>query len=108
MAKSISGSAVKKMVVACEAGMGSSLMVTNKLKKKVKQANLPIDVAHSPVRSIPDDVQIVFVHKGLLKLALETAPHAVILPFDNFMNIPIFDKVIKAIQKDVEIRGVSK
>ncbi|MCB0213280.1 MAG: PTS lactose transporter subunit IIB [Anaerolineae bacterium] len=106
MTKSISASEVKKMVVACEAGMGSSLMVTNKLKKKVKQANLDISVSHTPARSIPQDAQVVFVHKGLAKLALEKAPWAVIIPFDNFMNIPAFDKVISAIQSDGEIKGI--
>lgn len=106
MTKSISAAEVKKMVVACEAGMGSSLMVTNKLKKKVKEANLNIAVAHTPARSIPQDAQVVFVHKGLAKLALEKAPWAVIIPFDNFMNIPAFDKVINAIQTDGEIKGI--
>ncbi|HMQ55958.1 MAG TPA: PTS lactose transporter subunit IIB [Anaerolineae bacterium] len=106
MAKSIGAAEVKKMVVACEAGMGSSLMVTNQLKKKVKNANLPIQVAHTPARSIPQDAQIVFVHKGLAKLALEKAPWAVIIPFDNFMNIPAFDKVVTALQNNDEIKGI--
>ena len=106
MAKSIDAAEVKKMVVACEAGMGSSLMVTNQLKKKVKKANLKIKVAHTPARSIPQDAQVVFVHKGLVKLALEKAPWAVIIPFDNFMNIPAFDKVIAAIQNNSQIKGI--
>ncbi|MCG3207383.1 MAG: PTS system mannitol-specific EIICB component [Anaerolineae bacterium] len=106
MTKSVAATDVKKMVVACEAGMGSSLMVTNQLKKKVKQAKLDIQVAHTPARSIPQDAQVVFVHKGLAKLALEKAPWAVVIPFDNFMNIPAFDKVIDAIQNNGEIRGI--
>ena len=106
MAKTVAAADVKKMVVACEAGMGASLMVTNKLKKKVKSANLDIAVTHTPARAIPKDAQIVFVHKGLAKLALEKATWAVIIPFDNFQNIPAFDKVIKAIQEDREIKGI--
>jgi mannitol-specific phosphotransferase system IIBC component len=106
MAKTVAAADVKKMVVACEAGMGSSLMVTNKLKKKVKEAGLDIAVAHTPARSIPKDAQLVFVHKGLAKLALEKATWAVIIPFDNFQNIPAFDKVIKAIQEDRQIKGI--
>lgn len=106
MAKEIQGSNVKKMVVACEAGMGSSLMVTNKLKKKVKAAGLDISVSHTPARRIPKDVQIVIVHKSLAKLALKQAPWAVVIPFDNFMNIPVFDRIIKAIQNDTVIRGI--
>ena len=45
MAKQIAAADVKKIVIACEAGMGSSLMVTNKLKKKVKAAGLDMPSA---------------------------------------------------------------
>ena len=106
MAKSVRGSEVKKIMIACEAGMGSSLMVTNKLKKKVKEAGLDIKVAHTPVRSIPKDTQLVVVHKQLAKLAVEKAPWAVIIPFSDFQNIPVFDKIINAIQKDSLIKGI--
>ena len=106
MAKSIRASEVKKIVIACEAGMGSSLMVTNKLKKKVKAANLDIKVAHTPARSIPEDAQVVVVHKQLAKLAVEKAPWAVVIPFSDFQNIPVFDKIINAIEKDGMIKGI--
>jgi mannitol-specific phosphotransferase system IIBC component len=106
MAKQIAAADVKKIVIACEAGMGSSVMVTNKLKKKVKEANLNVEVTHTPARAIPEDAQVVVVHKGLAKMALEKAPWAVIIPFDNFMNIPVFDKIVAAIQKNGTIIGI--
>ena len=103
MAKSVAAADVKKIIIACEAGMGSSLMVTNQLKKKLKKAGLNVAVAHSPARSIPQDAQVVVVHKGLSKLVRERAEWAVVLPFDNFMNIPAFDKIIKALQNNTDI-----
>jgi len=103
MAKSVPAASVKKIVIACEAGMGSSVMVTNQLKKKVKQANLNVQVEHTPARAIPQDAQIVVVHKGLAKMAREKAPWAVVLPFDNFMNIPAFERIIKALQNNTDI-----
>ncbi|MCK6629976.1 MAG: PTS lactose transporter subunit IIB [Anaerolineae bacterium] len=106
MAKFVQANEVKKIVIACEAGMGSSLMVTNKLKKRVKDANLPVKVEHSPARSIPKDAQVVVVHKGLAKLAREKAPWAVVLPFDNFMNIPAFDVIVNALQSNGQIEEV--
>jgi mannitol-specific phosphotransferase system IIBC component len=106
MAKSIPAAKVKKIVIACEAGMGSSLMVTNKLKKKVKQGGFKVKVAHTPVRAIPKNAQIVVVHKGLAKMAYQKAPWAVILPFDNFMNIPAFDRIINALENNTEIIGI--
>jgi mannitol-specific phosphotransferase system IIBC component len=103
MAKSIAAHEVNKIVIACEAGMGSSLMVTNQLKKKVKQANLAVKVEHTPARAIPKDAQVVVVHKALANLAREKAPWAVVLSFDNFMNIPAFDRIIKALQNNTDI-----
>ncbi|HEX9925983.1 MAG TPA: PTS lactose transporter subunit IIB [Anaerolineae bacterium] len=103
MAKSIAAADVKKIVIACEAGMGSSIMVTNKLKKQLKQAKLDVKVAHTPARSIPKDAQIVVVHQGLSKLVREKAPWAVVMPFDNFMNIPAFDRIVTALQNNTDI-----
>ena len=44
---------VKLVVFACEAGMGSSLIGANQLKKRVKDAGLDVKVIHSPVNQIP-------------------------------------------------------
>ena len=55
---SIPSSEVKKIVLACEAGMGSSLMVKNGLIKKLKKAGLEINVEHSPVNQIPQDADV--------------------------------------------------
>ncbi len=104
MASSISGAQVKVIVFACEAGMGSSLMGVNSLKKKLKAANLTdITVFHKPAREIPANAQIVVVHKGLAKMARTRAPQAVVLAFDHFLTDPIFDKLVKALCDKAEI-----
>ena len=103
MAKSVAAADVKKIVIACEAGMGSSVMVTNQLKKKIKKAKLDVKVAHTPARSIPKDAQVVVVHKGLANMVREKADWAVVIPFDNFMNIPAFDRIVSALQSNGEI-----
>jgi mannitol-specific phosphotransferase system IIBC component len=48
-------------------------------------------------------VQVVVVHKGLAQMAREKAPQAVVLPFDNFMKIPAFDKIMNALQNNTDI-----
>jgi PTS system mannitol-specific IIB component len=79
-------------------------MVTNKLKKELKKANISgVAVTHSPARAIPKDAQVVVVHKGLSKLVKEKATWAVVLPFDNFMRIPAFDYIIQSIQNGTDI-----
>lgn len=104
MSPSILPANVKTIIFACEAGMGSSLMSVNSLKKKLKAAQVTnITVVHKPVREVPADAQIVVVHKGLAKSARAKAPNAVVLAFNHFLNDPIFDKLVKSIVDNTEI-----
>ncbi|NLG96121.1 MAG: PTS lactose transporter subunit IIB [Chloroflexi bacterium] len=104
MAPTISASQVKTIIFACEAGMGSSLMSVNALKKKLKAANvMGVTVVHKPAREIPADAQLVVVHKGLAKMARSKAPGAVVLAFNHFLNDPVFDKLVKALAEKSDI-----
>jgi len=106
MSKSISAAQVKTVIFACEAGMGSSLMSVNSLKKKLKAAQVEnVNVMHKPVREIPADAQLVVVHKGLAKSAAAKAPNAVVVAFNHFLNDPIFDNLIKAFVEKTDITG---
>jgi mannitol-specific phosphotransferase system IIBC component len=104
MSQTISAAEVKTIILACEAGMGSSLMSVNALKKKLKAAQiLDVTVLHKPVREIPVNAQVVVVHKGLAKTAHAKAPNAVVLAFNHFLNDPIFDKLVKAFVDKTDI-----
>lgn len=106
MTRSIPGDSVKTIILACEAGMGSSLMSVNSLKKKLKAAQIAdVTVLHKPAREIPADAQVVVVHKGLAKVAASKAPNAVVIAFNHFLNDPAFDKLVKAIADKSEIVG---
>ena len=65
---------VKLIVFACEAGMGSSLMGANQLKKLVKKAKLDIKVIHA-LR----DVAVILLPMLLLLLAVILFPDLVLL-----------------------------
>jgi mannitol-specific phosphotransferase system IIBC component len=104
MPKSILASDVNLVVLACEAGMGSSLMSVNALKKKLKAAKVDhVQVVHSPVRAIPKETKLVVVHKGLGKSARSVVPEAVIVTFSQFLNDPVFDKLVQAFVEGKEI-----
>ena len=106
MTKSISAADVKMVILACEAGMGSSLMSVNSLKKKLKTANITnVTVVHKPVREVPADAQVVVVHKGLAKSAASKAPNAVVVAFNHFLNDPAFDKLVQAFVDKTDIVG---
>ena len=106
MGKTISSADVKTIILACEAGMGSSLMSVNSLKKKLKTAQISdVTVVHKPVREVPADAQVVVVHKGLAKTAASKAPNAVVIAFNHFLNDPAFDKLVKAFVDKADIVG---
>ena len=86
---------VKLIAFACEAGMGSSLIGANQLKKRVKDAGLDVRVIHSPVNSLPADTDVVIAHEGLAERARKAAPNAVVLSFKNFLNNTASDKVVR-------------
>ena len=105
MPQTIPASEIKTIIFACEAGMGSSLMSVNSLKKKLVAAHVStkVNVLYMPAREIPADAQLVIVHKGLAKIVRSKAPNAVILAFFQFLNDPIFDKLVKAIVDNTEV-----
>ena len=92
----INGRDIRKVIIACDAGMGSSVMVASQMRNKLK----PYDVAveHVPVNSIPADAQVVLCHAGLAQRARGMAPGAVVVPFQLFMGDPAFERVETAIR----------
>jgi mannitol-specific phosphotransferase system IIBC component len=106
MATSIPASKVDTIIFACEAGMGSSIMGVNALKKKLKQSGVNVNVVHKAVRAIPADAKVVLTHKGLADLARQKAPDAVVIGYSQFLNDPAFDYVVQSLKegKEVETR----
>lgn len=104
MSQSIPAAQVKTIIFACEAGMGSSWMSVNSLKKKLKEGQVEdIAIIPKPVHEIPVDAQIVVVHKGLARIARAMTPNAVVLVFDHFLNDPVFDKLVKSLVEKTDI-----
>jgi mannitol-specific phosphotransferase system IIBC component len=106
MPKSIRTSDVKEIIFVCEAGVGSSLMSVNSLKKKLKQAKVDdVTVTHLATARLASDAKFVVCHKMIVKAAQRRAPDAVIVGFNLFFNDPVFDKIVKAFVDGAEITG---
>lgn len=91
------GSDVKHVVVACEAGMGSSVLLTNQLAARLKAYG--VEVSHSPVNRLTDDTgDVVLCHTGLADRARQAAPGTPVLTFNMFMGDPAFDRLEAAIR----------
>ena len=98
MSQSIPAAQIKTIIFACEAGVGSSLMSVNSLKKKLKAAQVAdITVVHLPAREIPPTAQLVVVHKSLADVVRTKAPNAVVVTFKTFLNDPVFDALVKSL-----------
>jgi len=99
----IKGSDIHKIVLACEAGMGSSVMVVSQLRQRLKDTG--VEVVHSPASRIPTDADVIMCHRGLEATARNVAPGTVVVPFDLFIGDPAFDRVVQAIKQGQPIEG---
>ncbi len=97
----IDGSTVKKLVVACDAGMGSSVMLASTLRKQLAKSGVTVE--HTPVASIPADADLVLTHAGLAARARGVAGDTPVVPFNLFLGDPAVTKVVTAIQKGTSI-----
>ena len=91
---------IKKIAFACDAGMGSSAMGATVLKKKLTAAGLAgIEVIHTPVSSIPADVQIVVTHQELGERASHSNPNARLVLITNFLAAPEYEGLVEDVKK---------
>ena len=89
---------VKKIVVACDAGMGSSAMSAAALKKKVKAADLPVEVINTAISKIPDDTDLVITHKELTGTAKAAQPNKQHLSITNYLQAPEYDELVERLK----------
>ncbi len=83
---------VRKIIVACDAGMGSSAMGAGVLRKKVNDAGLShISVANTAINSLPGDVDLVITHRDLTERAMRQAPHAQHISLTNFLDSGLYN-----------------
>jgi mannitol-specific phosphotransferase system IIBC component len=100
---SINGRDVHKLVVACDAGMGSSVMLASQLRKQLKK--FQVTVVHSPLNEIPGDADVVLCHAGLAARARVSAPEKVIVPFEVFLGDPAVARVVAAVRDGDVVDG---
>jgi len=100
----INGSNVHKLVVACDAGMGSSVMLASTLKSQLKKQD--VTVVHSPVNEIPSDADVIVCQEGLAERARGiVGADKPIVPFRVFLGDPAVTKVVNAIKNGTDING---
>ncbi|MFV2018125.1 PTS lactose transporter subunit IIB [Micromonospora sp. LOL_023] len=94
---------IRKVVVACDAGMGSSVMLASQLRKQLKKHQVTVE--HTPVNSIPDDADVIVCHQGLAQRARGSAPGKVIVPVQIFIGDPAIARLVAAVQQGSQLDG---
>ena len=82
---------VKKIIFACDAGMGSSAMGATKFRNKIKNDRPDITVSNTSVDTIPADCDIAVVQTTLAARAKKAAPQAQLITIGNFLADPALD-----------------
>lgn len=97
----MNGKDVRKIVVACDAGMGSSVMLASQLRKELKKFDVKVE--HTPVNSIPGDADVVICHAGLGARAKAGAPDKPVITFQVFLGDPAVTRLVGAIKSGGDI-----
>lgn len=74
---------LRKIVFACDAGMGSSAMGATLLTKKLKAAGIDVDVPHYAINDIPSDTEVVVTQASLVGRVNDRVPDAIVFPITN-------------------------
>lgn len=100
MTNTVKTHGIIKIAFACDAGMGSSAMGATVLKKKVEKAGISdVEISHTPVSSIPADIDIVVTHQELGERAAHSNPNAKLILITNFLAAPEYDQLILDLQE---------
>lgn len=99
---SIVPSAVKKIIFACDAGMGSSAMGATKFRNRLKNVRPEIIVKNTSVDHIPADCDVAVVQTTLADRARKSAPQAKLITIGNFLADPSLDALYEQLAAEIE------
>lgn len=86
---------VRKVIFACDAGMGSSAMGATKFRNRIKALRPDLTVKNTSVDNIPADCDIAVVQVTLVERARKCAPNAQIVTINNFLADPALDALFE-------------
>lgn len=93
---------VKKVVFACDAGMGSSAMGATKFRNRIKTQRPDLTVINTSVDNIPADCDIAVVQITLVERARKSVPQAQIVTLQNFLADPALDLLYEQLTQEQE------
>jgi PTS system mannitol-specific IIC component len=78
---------IKKIVISCDAGMGSSAVGASILRKKIESKNLKhISISNVALNLLPKNADLIITHQKLTYRAKKYAPNAQHISLINFLD----------------------
>jgi PTS system mannitol-specific IIC component len=91
---------VSKISFACDAGAGSSALGATTFRKRLQKKNIEgIEVKHYRIEDVPQDSDIIVVHKDLLQRARLTHNDKNIITIENYIDDPNLVQLINELEK---------
>lgn len=104
---SVDSSSVKKIIFACDAGMGSSAMGATKFRNRLKGVRPEIVVKNTSVDNIPTDCDVAVVQVTLADRARKSAPQAKLVTIGNFLADPSLDALFEQLSTETAQKEIA-
>jgi mannitol PTS system EIICBA or EIICB component len=97
---------IRKIVFACDAGMGSSAMGASVLRNKLKKAGFEdVNVVNVAIANLDDSYDLVVTHQDLTLRARDRTPSAQHVSVNNFMASPRYDEIVEEVKHTNATQG---
>lgn len=87
---------IRKIVFACDAGMGSSAMGASRFKNRVKNLGLELEIINTSVDNIPADADIAVTHANLVE---RVTGDFEVIAIHNFLKDPMLDELFNRLEE---------
>lgn len=92
------GRPVRKVIFACDAGMGSSALGATCFRKRLRDAEIGVAVGNSAADRIPSDADVVVCQSVLAERIAAAAKGAELIVIDNFLSDPDLDALFARLE----------
>ena len=101
------GRPVRKVIFACDAGMGSSALGATRFRRRLRDAGIGVAVGNSAADRIPSDADVVVCQSVLAERIAAAAKGAELIVIDNFLSDPGLDALFVRLEETTPSCGVS-
>lgn len=93
------GRPVRKVIFACDAGMGSSALGATRFRKRLRDAGISVAVGNSAADHIPADADVVVCQSVLAERIAAAVQNAELIVIDNFLSDPSLDALFSRLKE---------